>query len=147
MYKPLLLIGAGLVFSACAAQAPISPAEQPESTPPPIEAVKSRTINLLEQNNSGQSGTAVLEETDGRLQVTLTIVGNKSDVSQPAHIHVGNCPTPGAVKYPLMNVTDGSSFTILDLTMADLAEMGDLAINVHKSAAEAGIYTSCGDLK
>lgn len=148
MKNPLLLIASGLLFSACAAQAPVSPAQtEVTPTPAPLPAIKSKTIQLLESNKSGQVGSAVLEETDGKLKVTLKLTGKKSAVAQPAHIHVGNCPTPGAVKYPLANVVDGMSETVLDITMADLATMGDLAINVHKSAAESKIYTSCGDVK
>lgn len=108
-----------------------------------------KTVLLSAQNNSEESGTAVLEEEGGKVKVTLALTGGGADlaVAQPAHIHTGVCPTPGAVKYPLSNVIRGESVTVLDLTLAELLAMGDLAINVHKSATQADFYVSCGDLK
>jgi len=108
-----------------------------------------RTITLLEQNESGQSGTAVLTELDdSSVVVVLNLMGGELTAAQPAHIHVGSCATLGAVQYPLSNVVDGSSETTLDMTMEELiASSETLAINVHKSAAESSVYTACGDLK
>lgn len=37
------------------------------------------------------------------------------------------------------------SVTTLDVTLAGLKAQLPLGLNVHKSAAEAKIYTSCGD--
>ena len=150
MRRPLLLIASGIFFSACAARAPISPAPSEVATPTPTPAevmTKSKMINLLELNKSGQTGSAVLDEVDGKLKVTIKLAGKESKVAQPAHIHIGSCPIPGAVKYPLTNVVSGVSETMLDMSLADLLAMGDLAINVHKSAAEVKVYTSCGDVK
>lgn len=106
-------------------------------------------VLLSEQNDSGQSGTATLvEDADGNVVVTLSMTGGEFTEPQPAHIHVGSCPNPGAVQYPLNNVMDGTSETVLDVTMDELLASSDyLAINVHKSAAEASVYTACGDLK
>ena len=105
------------------------------------------TINLMAQNDSGQSGTAVLSEENGKVKVMLSMTGGTYTEPQPAHIHMGNCPTPGAVLFPLTNIVDGKSETMLDTTMADLKAKGALAINIHKSAAEQSVYTSCGDIK
>src|SRR3989344_814614 len=58
------------------------------------------TINLTEENNSSESGTAVLVKENGQVVVTLNMTGFTEGVSQPAHIHVGSCPDVGAVKYP-----------------------------------------------
>ncbi len=114
----------------------------------PTGAGTSMTVTLGEQNGSGQSGTALLEESGGKTTLTLTLTGNPADgVSQPAHIHVGACPTPGEVKYPLTPVVNGASVTTLDVTLAGLTAQLPLAVNVHKSATEASVYTSCGDLK
>jgi hypothetical protein len=110
--------------------------------------VQMMQVDLAEQPNSAvkQKGTAILEEKDGKVVVTVSVEpGTK--VAQPAHIHSGACPTPGDVVYPLSNVVDGKSTTTLDVTMADLKAQMPLVINVHKSQAEAKVYTACGDLK
>jgi hypothetical protein len=104
------------------------------------------TVDLAEVAGSDttQTGTAVLTEIDGQVEVVLT-VSPALETSQPAHIHAGDCPGVGDVVYPLENVVDGASTTVLDITMADL-EGENLAINVHKSADEVSVYTACGEL-
>lgn len=107
------------------------------------------TVLLNSQNDSEQTGTAIISENeDGQLVITLQLSGGEFTDPQPAHIHVGACPTPGAVEYPLTNVVDGYSITMLDgLTLADVTGVtGGLAVNVHKSAAESSVYTACGDI-
>src|SRR5260221_2068043 len=69
------------------------------ATPSPVV-----TVNLDTQNKSGESGTATLQEVDGKVVVTLSLTGFPTGVTQPAHIHVGSCPNPGAVKFPLTSV-------------------------------------------
>jgi hypothetical protein len=101
---------------------------------------------LSEQNESGQNGNVVFSEIDGKLSV-LVQVGGSSDAAQPAHIHKGSCPTPGAVAYPLTNVEDGISETTLSTTIAALKSQMPLAVNVHKSASESTVYVACGDVK
>lgn len=102
------------------------------------------TILLASVNNSGESGRAVLVEENGKTTVTLSLSGFKSAVAQPAHIHVGDCPGVGAVRYPLNNIVNGKSATTLAMTIAQLRGERPLAINVHKSANEAKVYVSCG---
>jgi len=105
------------------------------------------TVELTEENGSGESGTATLVKENGQVIVTLSMIGAPENVSQPAHIHVGSCPNVGEVKYPLTNVLDGESVTTLDVTLEQLEIEFPLAINVHKSATEASVYVSCGDIK
>jgi hypothetical protein len=66
--------------------------------------------------------------------------------AEPAHIHMGTCahlnPAP---KYPLTSVVDGISETTVNATIAQLTA-GNLAVNVHKSAADLKDYVACGDL-
>ncbi len=105
---------------------------------------------LGEQNQSGETGIATLTEQNGQTKVVVTLVaapGASVSASQPAHIHLGSCPNPGEVKYPLTNVVKGISETVLPVTIAQLKAMMPLAINVHKSAEEVKVYTACGDLK
>ena len=104
------------------------------------------TLTLKEQNNSGESGTATLEEAGGKLNVTLSLTGAPAGITQPAHIHTGTCATIGGVLYPLTFPVDGVSQTTLNITLAQLRAQMPLALNVHKSQAEASVYYSCGDL-
>lgn len=104
-------------------------------------------VALTEQNYSGQTGTATLTQEDGKVMVSLAMVGGNFTTPQPAHIHIGACPTPGVVKYPLTNVTNGESETTLSVDMKTLMSQSPLAVNVHKSAAEVAVYTACGDIK
>lgn len=125
--------------------------EQKEKTAKEAEAAKQPTtlqIKLDEQNKSGQSGQAVILQTGtSTVKVIVNITGKPSGVSQPAHIHLGACPNPGAVKYPLTSIDNGASQTdIPNMTLEQLLSELPLAVNVHKSAAEAKAYTSCGDI-
>lgn len=101
------------------------------------------TIMLNTINNSGISGRANLSEENGKVKVELELVGGGA-LPQPAHIHVGVCPGVGAVKYPLTSVINGKSETTIATTLAGLKAELPLAINVHKSVAEAGTYVACG---
>ncbi|MDO8594722.1 MAG: hypothetical protein Q7R93_04400 [bacterium] len=105
-------------------------------------------IKLDEQNKSGQKGEATITQVGtSTVKVIVNITGKPSGVAQPAHIHLGSCPNPGAVKYPLTSVGKGASQTELPMTLDQLLSELPLAINVHKSAADIKTYTSCGDLK
>lgn len=120
--------------------------EDEEATDDSAEETNSESFVLSEQNDSAQNGTVELEEVEGKVLVTITL-SNPTSVEEPAHIHEGICPNPGAIVFPLENVVNGTSVTTIDTTLADLEEMGDLAINIHKSAAESSVYYACGDLE
>lgn len=104
------------------------------------------SVALEAQNDSGQPGTVTLTEVDGKTTVSLSLDA-PSSVPQPAHIHAGACPTPGEVVYPLTNVVDGSSETVLDVDLATIKSQLPLVVNVHKSETESGVYVACGDLQ
>lgn len=94
-----------------------------------------------------QAGTALITETADGLVVAITVTGYETEQPQPAHIHTGACPTVGEVVYPLENLVDGTSETTLTgVTLEQLESQLPLGINVHKSAEEASVYTSCGDV-
>ncbi len=106
-------------------------------------------LKLDEQNKSGQKGEVTITQIGtSTVKVIVSITGKPSGVAQPAHIHLGACPNVGAVKYPLTSVEKGASQTeIPNLTLAQLLSELPLAVNVHKSAAEIKVYTSCGDIE
>lgn len=126
--------------------APTTPTTTTDQTASPSAMMSDVTVVLSEQNKSGESGTATLSEKDGKVKVTLNMTGAPKDVAQPAHIHIGKCPDVGAVKYPLTSPVNGTSETMLDVTFAQLKSELPLGINVHKSATEASVYVSCGDV-
>jgi cytoskeletal protein RodZ len=107
---------------------------------------ETKTFELTEQNDSGQNGTVTLDEVGDQVQVTIAL-SNPTATPEPAHIHVGSCPTPGVVVFPLENVVNGASVTLLDTSFDDLKSQGDLAVNVHKSATESSVYFACGNLE
>lgn len=178
MKKLLLLAVSSVLFAACSQPTttsttmtdatPTAPSETTSSdmtttTPSPQvsdqsmllpqspAATNSMTFNLMAQNNSGQTGMAVISPTNtGKVNVVLTMQGGNFTQPQPAHIHLGSCPNPGAVKYPLSNVVNGKSDTDLAFTIDDLKTMlasnQKYSINVHKSAADMKSYTACVDL-
>lgn len=106
----------------------------------------SSTVTMTAQNDSGQNGTVMLEDMGGGMTKVTVNISNGSTTPQPAHIHEGSCsnlnPKP---KWPLNNVVNGTSETMVDAPLSDIAT-GGYAVNIHKSAAEASVYTSCGDI-
>lgn len=146
----LVIVLGGGYFAAKTIKHAVAPAPAPvvqqQVMSTPTQAMTSQmTLALTAENNSGESGTAVLKETDGKVTVTIMVTGFPSN-PQPAHIHVGACPGVGAVKYPLTNVVNGQSVTTLPVTLAQLKQQLPLAINLHESAANITTYTSCGAL-
>jgi hypothetical protein len=75
------------------------------------EAVEDiQTVELSEQNGSGQSGTATLTANDdGTVHVSIEL-SPPGEEPQPAHIHEGTCadlnPEPA---FPLDDVVNGAS--------------------------------------
>jgi hypothetical protein len=135
-----------LKFVSTAALAAIMVIGATAQSPTPSARKKPIQIRLLAQNNSGETGTATLLDGVKGLIVKLRMSGGES-VDQPAHIHKGTCekldPKPA---YPLKSVHDGQSETTVEgVTIAQL-QKSPYAINVHKSAKEASIYVSCGNI-
>ena len=103
-------------------------------------------VTLDAHNNSGEYGTASLTEENGVAKVVVTLVGAPADLLQPAHIHEGTCAALGAPRYQLKFPLNGESETLLDVSLTQLLEELPLAVNVHKSVAEATEYVSCGNI-
>jgi hypothetical protein len=104
-------------------------------------------ITLIDENGSGEDGSAQLtDQGDGTTKVELLMLNAPDGAVQPAHIHKGSCATlDPAPAYPLNNIVEGKSTTVVKVTLAELTS-AKYAINVHKSAAEAAVYVSCGNL-
>jgi hypothetical protein len=105
-----------------------------------------RVITLRTLNDSGVTGTVSFSDISGKTGVEVTVdPGGNPDM--PAHIHPGSCdnltPQP---KFPLENVRNGVSKTVVPATMAELFA-GGLAVNIHKSNDDLKTYTACVDIK
>jgi len=108
---------------------------------------ESFTLDLVEQNDSGISGTVELSPTsEGQLEVEIELDGSDGG-PHPAHIHVGSCedldPTPA---FPLEDVVDGRSETMLELSPTELVA-AEYAVNVHESPENADVYVACADVR
>jgi hypothetical protein len=103
------------------------------------------SIPLTAQNNSGESGTAVLTDAGPKTKVVVEIKGAPAGVGQPLHVHKGTCaqldPKPA---WGLTTLTGGKSETTIDVPIGDLRK--GYAINGHKSAQEASVYVFCGNI-
>ena len=129
-----IAIGCGLIVALLAATTTVAAAQQ-----------QATTLQLVQQNNSGISGTATFTPSGGGLTVDLKVTGAGAG-PQPAHIHGGTCaqlnPTP---EFTLASVTNGSSTTTLQTTLQTLAATPH-AVHMHKSADELTVYVACADI-
>jgi heme/copper-type cytochrome/quinol oxidase subunit 2 len=103
------------------------------------------SIVLSEQNASGQKGTAYFTEVQDGVQVVVNLEGAAADSKYPSHIHRGTCEELGGVKFSLNPIVDGTSTTLVAVTLDEL-KAEKLALNVHKSDSELSVYTACGNL-
>jgi hypothetical protein len=104
-------------------------------------------VTMQAQNGSKEDGTATLTQKGKNVLVSIQL-NNAPKEAQPAHIHPGTCaklnPSP---KYPLSNVVNGKSTTMINNVDLDKLMSGQFAINVHKSTKDLKTYVSCGDIK
>ncbi len=108
-------------------------------------ATASLTISLNEKSASGQSGNATLTAKGDKTEVVISVTPGAVGVAQPVHIHSGTCATLGDVVHVLTDVVAGKSTSTVNATLASL-RTGNFAINLHKSGADIGTYTACGDI-
>lgn len=109
------------------------------------EEAESVTVDLGEQNGSGESGTATLTSDGEQTVVVIELTGAPADTPQPAHIHNGTCAEIGDVVHPLTNVEGGASETPVAAPLADL-QAAAFAINVHESEEAIQNYVACGEI-
>ncbi len=115
-------------------------------TSAPVVAGRVLTIDLLELNDSGQRGSAILTELGPETRVVLSISSGALE-TELVHIHLGQCGASlGGVDQALTSFVDGSggSNTMVAATLDSLTD-GNHAINSHE-AGNPGNYTSCANL-
>lgn len=129
--------------TAAPATATTAPTAAPSTSAPGAASI---TINLGPGRDGDQTpATATLNAQGTKTEVVLTIKPAAAGVSQPVHIHEGACPGVGAVKFPLTNIVDGKSTTVVDAQLKDLLT-GGFSINAHESTTNAGKYVACGGI-
>jgi hypothetical protein len=100
------------------------------------------TLELAEQESSGQEGTATFTSLGGgRTRIVLELT-NPTDIPQPAHVHDGSCDDLGDPVVALNDVRDGRSETEAEMSLERL-QQGDLVIHAHKSDAEFDVSVAC----
>jgi len=109
-------------------------------------AQETGTLNLSEQRAFGQAGTAPLTAVGDPTRVGIPLGDPPGGTPPAGHHPPGTCanlnPQP---QYPLNNVVNGTSETVVDVPLANLLT-GNFAINVHKSGQEISVYVACGDI-
>lgn len=120
-----------------------APTVAPTAAPPGAASI---TINLGPGRDGDQTpATAVLTSQGAKTEVVVNVKPGPVGVQQPIHIHEGACPGVGAVKFPLTNVQEGKSITVVDVALKDLLT-GGYSINVHESTTSASKYVACGGI-
>lgn len=118
--------------------------QQYASPSPQAMTSNNATFVLKPVNGSTEGGIVSFKEDKGQTTVTISLIGYAKNVEQPAHIHMGECPGVGSVKYPLNPVINGASVSVIPVVMSQFKKEMPLAINVHKSKTEISSYTACG---
>ena len=98
--------------------------------------------------SSGQTGQFAITELAGlRTRVRITLNSYTPNVSQPAYIHSKQCNVIEGVIWPLTNVKNGYSETVLNVYYNDVASaVSQYSVAVHKSTTEFATITSCGNI-
>jgi Cu/Zn superoxide dismutase len=112
---------------------------------PAAAATSTITLKLNAQNGSGENGTATLTQTDGAVNVVISIPNGPAG-PQPAHIHDGTCDGILGVAYGLTSLADGNSTTAIKGITIDQLLAGKYAINVHQSTDNMGNYVACANI-
>lgn len=104
------------------------------------------TVELAEEDGSGQSGTATLTSAagDSRTRVTVTL-SNPPDVPQPSHVHSGRCGDMGDPVAGLESLEGGEAETVIELSLAEL-QTGNLVVQAHRSDDEYDVSVACGEI-
>jgi len=159
IYKKLYLIGvimiAAVVVTGCvhSQTQTKTPSSIGETGQEEVMEKNEVTVEIFQQNDSGQSGNATLIDVEGTTKVVLSFdAGVPDDILQPAHIHTGSCTELGGIVYPLSDVSGigtgpGGSDTTIDESLDEILSQKPLAINVHQSKDEISVYVACGDIQ
>lgn len=95
------------------------------------------TLSLSAKNESGITGSVIVQHKADSLQVTVMLHGVKEGQSYPTHIHQGTCAKPAAVVAALNSPkagADGSASStsmVPDSKLTDAMKNGSLVVQSH----------------
>jgi hypothetical protein len=148
--KLIATVGVVLLVAGCggddkrSSEAP--PAPTKTAQPSAAKKAGGRVVQLREQNDSGESGTATIFGWPKKAEIVVELDGAPS-TAQPAHIHLGSCETLDVPRWKINDVVDGKSHTDLgQLNRGPGEEDAEYAINVHESYDDIDTYVACGDI-
>ena len=133
-------------------ETPTSGTSKPSSQPTGSTSTGRRNVvSLLPYIGAGtasQSASATLTELSAnRTRVVVTLSIPVTGVIQPVHIHNNTCSRLEGVIYPLNNLVNGRSETIINVAFNTLVfGRSPFAVATHKSLTETATITSCGDI-
>ena len=97
------------------------------------EMDKTKTYTLESVGGSGVAGTVMFTESDNnKTTVEINLTGAPAGGNHPAHIHEGVKGSGGPIAFPLQNVVNSTSTTIVDESYDDLMNYNGY-VNVHLS--------------
>jgi hypothetical protein len=103
------------------------------------------TSQMVEENGSGQSGTATFHRLEGE-NTRIVIELDGSDGTFPAYVHENACNRPDpTLTDPLRPVVDGRSETVIEVSFQHLRTSPHSVI-VHKSRDALDDYVACGSI-
>jgi hypothetical protein len=104
------------------------------------------SVPLDDVDESGITGGSSIRGVDDGVEITVYITAGDEGGVHPVHIHDGTCDDLGDVAWPLEDIEDGESVTMLeDVTLGDLMT-GEYAINAHQSEDEMDVNVMCGNI-
>ena len=111
-------------------------------------APRSIDVPMLEVNNSGQSGNAVLRSTSlttSEAHIRLNVSGAAYSDGQKVYIYTGTCDNLGEQAYRIKDILYGESEPPTKLKVAlDALQTGNYVINAHLTDAASSPSTACG---
>ena len=148
-----LVAAVALLVAACGGDGEGNPSARPSGGPAPKTGPDGTlTVPLVEEDDSGASGTAMLADTGGRATMTIELRGD--DRLYRAHIHDVSCDRYrrmndfsaqlATLTEGLTSVARGSSKSELSEPLSSYTRPG-FSINVHEFASPYPVV-ACGDL-
>jgi len=110
-----------------------------------MEEESNESLKLESVGDSKQSGTVMIEDNDNGMATVSVRVFGSNEAKQPAHIHYGSCAYEGEVKFPLVDLADGSSKTTLEISKEELLWGLPLSVRVHASTTDETVV-ACADI-
>ena len=102
-------------------------------------------IEILEQNASGESGSAEMTPQNGRTDVLVQTGGVSGGIPNPNGVYKGTCAgVQGEPAYKLPDLQEGIGATTLDVSLDELLD--GYVIAVLRSADDDTVI-ACGEIK